>query len=145
VIQADDKKTPLTSGDPNRNPDGTWRQGNVPAGRNPHIKSLAEWREMFKAAYAIKGSSRFKETLEKLHEAVLQGESWAIIEVLNRCLGKQGLIQDDGDGEEQGRKITTMAEMLLCFPDLTLPLPRGCPQPTRIIARLVKQRDNGTK
>ena len=102
---------------PNRNQRGRFLAGNSAAvGRaNPAVSRITMWRRAFTRSVTAADVTK---AMQKLLDAVDNGESWAIKELLDRTLGKAGQsLEITGDG---GGPVETQVTLRLKFADRSL-------------------------
>lgn len=98
---------PIAPIDNGRRPDGTFAPGNPGGPGNPNARAVAAWRSALVEAVA---ADDIKRVVEVLIEKAKAGESWAVRELLDRCLGRP---QQKMELEAVGEK--TWAAMLACL------------------------------
>jgi hypothetical protein len=70
---------------PERDARGLWAAGNCGGPGNPHVAKLAEYRA---ALCETVGREDIVAVVRKLVVLARQGKRWAVVELLDRCLGR---------------------------------------------------------
>ena len=76
---------PITNRSNGRDAKGRFRRGNPGGPGSPYVRQVAAWRAAFAKSVT---PADITSVIEKLKEAAVAGESWAIHELLERALGR---------------------------------------------------------
>lgn len=102
---------------------GKFAKGNRGGPGNPFVKQQKEWQRRF---YEAMTPEDFSEVMEQLKKAACNGEKWAVLEILTRCLGKPAeVIEQYVEAKvTQEQKVLTVMQML----GIPQPQPQQLPQ-----------------
>ena len=101
------QSTPSTNGSNGRDSQGRFLPGNAGGPGNPHAAAVGKWRSALARAVTPED---LEEAIRAMVDLAKAGESWAVRELLNRCLGRPAQTVALEGGDQIWRKMVADLE-----------------------------------